>query len=111
MGVIKKAVKSIGKLIGYDSDAVKDAANQQAEATTKAANEQAVAVREQSNMAQRQQETLLAQQQASNQAAELLNKPVEGVDVDISGDDGEVDEATGKRLKPRDKYSAASINI
>lgn len=114
MGIIKKAAKSVGKLIGYDSDAITAAGKEQAAATTKAASEQAAAMRDQAAQAQRQQETLQAQRQAADSAAALLDQPVETADVDIStaaDDGGEVDAATGKRLRPRDKYSASSINI
>lgn len=113
MGVIKKAAKSVGKLFGYDSDAIAAAGKAQAEATTKAASDQATSMREQASQAQHSQETLAAQRQAADAAAELLNTPSAQADVNIAsgGEDDNIDPVSGKRLKPRDAYSAASINI
>lgn len=114
MGVVKKAAKSIGKLIGYDSDAISEAGQKQADATTKVAADQASALREQATQAQRTQETLGAQRQAADAAAALLNSTPAQADVSIStgsAEEGEVDPVSGKRIKPRDAYSAASINI
>lgn len=114
MGAVKKAVKSVGKLIGYDSDAIAAAGKAQADATTKAAADQANAIKEQAAQAQRSQETLNAQRQAADSAAALLNTPVQQADVNIAGgaDNADnIDPTTGKRVKPRDAYSASSINI
>lgn len=113
MGVVTKLVKKVGALAGYDSNAIEAAGREQAAATTAAANKQSAALRDQAAQAQRAQETMTAQRQAADAAAALLNTPTKQAEVDISGDSGNdnIDPVSGKRLKPRDAYSAASINI
>lgn len=105
-------VKSVGKVFGYDSDAISEASKAQAAATRETADRTAQANRDQAQAAQRQQETLIAQQKASDAAQQLLNQPVETVDVTTAPQaDDAIDAASGRRTKPRDSYSGGGINI
>lgn len=111
-GAVKSVGKSVGSLFGFNFKGMEEAGRRQAEALTKSADQQAKAAKEQAAQSQRQQETALAQRNAADKAAQLLASPVEQADVDLSVQSTDaVDEATGKRLKPRDRYSNASINI
>lgn len=104
-------LKGAGKLVGYDSDAISDAATQQAAATRETADRQAQLMREQAKAAQTSQETMIAQKQAADNAQDLLNQPVADADVAAGTGADNIDDTTGKRTKPRDKYSNASISI
>lgn len=107
-------VKGIGKLFGYDSGAIKDSANNQANASRENASAISQANRDAMQQNQRTQETMLAQQKASSAAASLLDVPVAQAEVEVGGDNAaELNSTTGKRIKPRDAYASggAGINI
>jgi hypothetical protein len=111
-GIVNSILKPVAKLVGYDSNAIAQAGNDQAAATKAAAAQTAQANRDAAQAAQRSQETQLAQKQASDKAADLLNVPVAQADVTTGAKDAtSVDTSTGKRVKPRDQYSNAGLNI
>lgn len=104
-------VKKVGKLVGFDSDAIANAAKAQAQATTDSARRTDIANKEAARGAQMAQENSMAQSKAADAAQELLNQPVATADVAAAPVEDDVDPATGQRKKPRDAYSNASINI
>lgn len=110
-GVFKSITNPITKLVGFDQDAIANAASQQAEATRQAAQNTANANRETAIQAQRTMETQLAQQKAADAAQDLLNTPVGQAEVSIGETDTGIDDSTGKRTKPRDAFSQAGIKI
>lgn len=77
------------------------AAKRQARATEKAAADQAKADRLAAVALQQGRETMIAQARASEQAQELLNVPMEQVEVDLASNDAEIDPATGRRRPTR----------
>lgn len=104
-------VKSVGKLFGYDHNAISDASKAQADATRTAAERTAQANRETARAAQTAQETMLAQKKAADEAQELLNTPIQQADVTLGSESDDIDTTTGKRTKPRDQYSSSGLNI
>lgn len=81
------------------------AAKRQARATEKAAADQAAADRLAAQAIQRSQETMIAQARASEQAAELLNVPMEQAEVDLAANDpAEVDPVTGRKRPVRASF-------
>lgn len=101
---IGKAVKGVGKVFGFDSSAIADAANKQAAATEKTANAQVIADTQAAGAAQRTQETMMAQRQAADAAQDMLNVPVQQADVSLGSNVDDIDPETGRRQKPRDAY-------
>ena len=95
----------------------KKSARKSAEATLKAANDQAAADRLAAQAAQSSRETSIAQIQAGDRARELLDVPMEQVQVDLAvGPQGEVDPVTGRRrpvragfMSPRSSGSGIQI--
>lgn len=89
-----------GSIFGRSS--AKKAAKAQAEATLKAASDQAAADRLAAKAAQAGVETQIAQRQAIEMAREGLDRPLEQAEVDLaSGDEAEIDPATGRRRPAR----------
>lgn len=78
----------------------------QAEATMKAAEMTAAADREAIRGNTLTMQTQIAQQRASDTAAELLSTPQEGANVILSPDEdaGEIDEETGRRKTVRSQF-------
>ena len=111
MGAIAKIGKTLGKIVGFDSDAIANAAKQQAAATTESARKTDISNKEAARAAQLTQENQMNQAKAADAAQELLNQPVATADVAAAPVQDDVDPATGQRKKPRDAYSNASINI
>jgi len=112
MGLLGKTIaKAAGKLVGFDTDAIADAAKAQAAATTDSARRSDIANKEATRSSQMAQEAQLAQSKAADAAKELLDQPVATADVAAAPVEDDVDPATGQRKKPRDAYSNASINI
>lgn len=95
----------------------KKSARKTAQATLKAAADQAAADRLAAQAVQRSQETSIAQIRASEQAKELLNVPMEQVQVDLAvGPQGEVDPVTNRRRPTRqgfmsNAYGGSGIKI
>ena len=110
-GAFKSITNPITKLIGFDQNAIADAANQQAEATRTAAQNTANANREAAVQAQKTMETQLAQQRAAEAAQNTLNVPVGQAEVAVGESTDTIDPSTGKRTKPRDAFSQAGIKI
>lgn len=86
----------------------KGAAREQAAATLKAAEMQAKSDRENAQAATLSMQSMLAQKKATADAAELLNKPMEQIDVALAPDSGTavIDENTGRRRTPRSRFFA-----
>lgn len=80
MGFIRQVAS---KITGADvqADVTQRAADQQAEATRSAAEQAAKATQEASAQAARMQESAAARATATSAASDLLNKPMENVDV------------------------------
>lgn len=98
MGYIKKAVSS---LTGADvaADATERAADQQAQAIRESSQRAAAAAQEAASQTARQQEQAAARNAAQTAAAELLDKPVENVDVQLSGIPTETATATSRKRR------------
>lgn len=82
------------------------AARRQARATEKAAADQAKADRLAAVALQQGRETMIAQARASERASELLDVPMEQVEVDLSADNEEVDATTGRRRPARAAFTS-----
>lgn len=88
-----------GDLFGAQS------AKKQAAATLKAANDQAAADRLGAQASQQMRETSIAQIQASEQARDLLDRPMGQAEVDLSAATVEdTDPATGRRRPARASF-------
>lgn len=86
----------------------KKAARRDAAATLKAANDQAAADRLAAQALQQSREGQLAQIQASDRAGELLDVPMEQVQVDLAvGPEGEIDPITQRRRTARSGFMSA----
>lgn len=98
----------MGNLFGGGA---KKAAKIQAAATLKAAEDQAKANRLAAQAAQQSTETMIAQGKAADAARELLDVPMEQVEVDIATGDNpeEVDPTTGRR-RPRRAAFLANVS-
>lgn len=85
-------------------------ARKAAKATRKAAEQQAENDRLMAQAAQQSREAAIAQNKASEEAAAVLSRPVEGVTVQVgeqpTGTD--IDPATGRRRTPRSSFQIAS---
>lgn len=89
-----------------DITGAKKASKRIAKATMEAANLQAQSDRWNAQAAQYAQETAVARDRAATQAAELLTKPPEQVDVQLGPDaSAELDPQTGKRKTARAKFN------
>jgi hypothetical protein len=102
----------MGGLLGLitGSSGAKKGAKIQAAATLKAANDTAGNDRLIAQAAQQSRETMLAQDNASRSAAELLNKPMGMADVQLASSDSaaEIDPDTGRRRTRRSTYTSKS---
>lgn len=96
-------LKPVGKLFGFDSDAAKKAAEQQANAIRDTNAAQMRQAQDQAAAAQSQQEAAIAQRNAMQQAQVDMQAP-ESPDVDVTPAAGD-DEATRKR-KPREQFQS-----
>ena len=84
------------------------AARRQAEATLKAAEMEAASNREMAKAAQQTQESMLAQNRASQAASELLSRPMAQADVRLNtqAETAQVDPNTRKRRTVRSTFQA-----
>lgn len=97
-----KALKSLGKgvmkLVGVDIDANKNAAKLQAQATKEASDRVSADSMAQAQAAQQQIEATAAQNAARAQANDLLNRPMETAEVDLSdGSSDDPDDLLGRK--------------
>lgn len=100
--------------LGLDLFGAKKAAKISAKATMDAANMQAKADREAVRGNTLTMQTQIAQERASDLAAELLNKPQKGANVILSPDEDapEIDPETNRRKTVRSQFfNAASTGI
>lgn len=104
--VFKKVGKGLQKLVGMDIDANKRAAEQQAAATREASDRVAADSMAQAQAAQQQIEATAAQNAARAQANDLLNRPMESAEVDLTDGAGDTgDDLLGrKRGGTRQRY-------
>jgi hypothetical protein len=88
----------------------KKAARIEAEATMAAANMQASSDRQMVQATQNTTETMLAQQVASQKAAELLDRPQQQVEVKLgsSTEAATIDPTTNRRSTTRSRYTRAA---
>lgn len=96
--------------MGFIFGSGKKDARAQAAATEKAAASQSRSDRLVAQSVQQSRETMLAQNKASQYAAELLSKPQEQIDVQLAPDDpaAEIDENTGRRRTTRSSFMSAA---
>jgi hypothetical protein len=96
--------------MGFLTGGAKKAAKIQAAATIQVATDTAANDRVIAQGAQQARETMIAQDTAAKQAAEVLSKPQGQVDVMLASDGAvaEIDPATGRRKTARSTYTAKS---
>lgn len=98
MGFIKRDIKRSLKYVGVDPDANKKAAQLQAQATKEASDRVSADSMAQAQAAQQQIEATAAQNAARAQANDLLNRPMETAEVDLSdGGSDEADDLLGRK--------------
>lgn len=99
--------------LGLDLFGAKKAAKIQAEATLKSANMQAASDREVARANTLSIQSQLAQDRASDMAAELLSTPQESATVILSPEEDAlpVDEATGRRKSRRSQFFSSTSGV
>lgn len=105
-----KILKGVGKLVGLDMDGAKKASKEQAAATLKASEAVSQDNLLQAKAAQGQMEATQAQNAARAAATDLLGRPMDTADVDLTdgaGDD-EDDLLGRKRGSVRNTYRQAN---
>jgi len=97
-GVVKKVVGGVGKIFGIDQSAATKASKEQAQATRDAsaqvAQDNAYAAQANAQQIQAQSDQAAARQRAND----LLGKPMQTADVDLSQNDGTPDDGSADDL-------------
>lgn len=115
MGAVKHLVKGVGKtvggLIGIDMGAAAKAAKAQAKATNDATAQAVKSANYQAEAAANQIKTTQEQEAARMAANDLLSRPTDSAEVDLSNDDGSdnaADDLLGRKRSRRAAYRDAT---
>lgn len=115
--LVKGVSKSVGKVLGVDISAANKAAKAQAKATNDATQQAVKSANYQAEAAANQIKTTQEQNAARMAADDLLSRPADSAEVDLSTDDGSdnaADDLLGRKRSRRAAYrdtTGSGLNI